>query len=117
MSGRGGHEDKRIERTVGYLMPCPRLSVLEAMQAFKFSDERVRTPGSRWWSAAHVRKATSAKRKPSLPMNRRVESWDDDCVPADHCSHWRHLGHITPIDANYANYARQYALNAINEQG
>jgi hypothetical protein len=39
MSGRGGCEDKRIARTVGYLLPCPRSSVLEAMQAFKFSDE------------------------------------------------------------------------------
>jgi hypothetical protein len=102
MSGRGGREDKRIKRTVGYIMPCPRSSVLEAMQAFKFSDERVRTPGSRWWSAAHVRKATSAKRKPSLPMNRRVESWFDDRVPADHCSRRRQLDHITPIDADDA---------------
>ena len=42
-------------------------------------------------------KATSAKRKPSLPMNRRVESWYDDLVPADHCSRRRQLDHITPI--------------------
>ena len=45
MSGRGGREDKRIERTVGYLLPCPRSSVLEAMQAFKFSDEESEDAG------------------------------------------------------------------------
>ena len=71
MSGRGGCEDKRIERTVGYLMPCPRSSVLEAMQAFKFSDEESEDTGKQMVVRRAGEKATSAKRKPSLPMNRR----------------------------------------------
>ena len=44
-------------------------------------------------------------------MNRRVESWYDDRVPADHCSRRRQLDHITPIDADDA---RQYALDEID---
>ena len=102
MSGRGGREDKLIECTVGYLMPCPRSSVLEAMQAFKFSDEKSEDAGKQMVVHRAGEKANSVKRKPSLPMNRRVESWDDDCDPADHCSHWQQLDHITPIDADNA---------------
>ena len=104
MSGRGGREDKRIERTVGYLLPCPRSSVLEAMQAFKFSDEESEDAGKQMVVRRAREKATSVKRKPSLPMNRRVESWDDDRVPADHCSRRQQLDHITPLDADDARH-------------
>jgi hypothetical protein len=39
MSGKGWCVDKRIKRTVAYLLRCPRSSVPEAMRACKFSDK------------------------------------------------------------------------------
>jgi hypothetical protein len=39
MSGEGRCADKRIGRTVAYLLHCPRLTVPEAMQACRFSDK------------------------------------------------------------------------------
>jgi hypothetical protein len=37
MSRKGGHADLRVERTVAYLLRCPRSIVPEAMRASKFS--------------------------------------------------------------------------------
>ncbi len=39
MSGKGRCADKRIGRTVAYLLRCPRSTVPEAMRACKFSDK------------------------------------------------------------------------------
>jgi hypothetical protein len=39
MSGKGRCVDKRIQRTVTYLLRCPRSTVPEAMRACKFSDK------------------------------------------------------------------------------
>jgi hypothetical protein len=45
MSGKGQCVDKRIERTIAYLLCCPRLSVLEAMRVCKFSDKESSNAG------------------------------------------------------------------------
>jgi hypothetical protein len=39
MSRKGWCVDKRIKRTVAYLLRCPRSTVPEAMRACKFSDK------------------------------------------------------------------------------
>ena len=45
MSGKGQCVDKRIERTFAYLLCCPRLTVPEAMPAWKFSDKESKDAG------------------------------------------------------------------------
>ena len=45
MSGKGWCADKRIGRTVAYLLRCPRLMVPEAMWACKFSDKESKDAG------------------------------------------------------------------------
>ena len=45
MSGKGRCADKRIGHTVAYLLRCPRSTVLEAMQACKFSDKESKDAG------------------------------------------------------------------------
>ena len=69
-------------------------------------------PGSRWQSAAPVRIRRWKEESPPSQFDRRADSWVD-YVPDDHCNLRWHLDQFTPIDANNA---RQYALDAINEQ-
>jgi hypothetical protein len=45
MSGKGWCVDKRIERTVAYLLRCPRLTMPEAMPACNFSDKESKDAG------------------------------------------------------------------------
>ena len=45
MSGKGWCADKRIGRTVAYLLRSPRSKVPEAMRACKFSDKESKDAG------------------------------------------------------------------------
>ena len=69
MSGKGWCVDKRIGRTIAYLLHCLRLTVPEAMRACKFSDKESKDAGKQMAVRRAPDKANSAKRKaPPLPM-------------------------------------------------
>ncbi len=55
MSGKGWCADKRIGRTVAYLLRCLRSTVPEAMRACKFSDKESKDAGKQM----EVRRADS----------------------------------------------------------
>ncbi len=118
MSGKGRCADKRIERTVAYLLRCPRSTVPEAMRACKFSDKESKNAGKQMAVRRAREKAASGKRNPPpSQFNRCVDSWDVDRVP----DHRRQLDKITPLDAannaDDSDDAREYALNKIGKQG
>ena len=59
--------DKRIQRTVAYLLRCPRSSVPEAMRACKFSDKESSNAGKQMAVRRAREKAASGKRIPPPP--------------------------------------------------
>ena len=67
MSGKGRCVDKRIQRTVAYLLRCPRSSVPEAMRACKFSDKESSNAGKQMAVRRAREKAASGKRIPPPP--------------------------------------------------
>ena len=67
MSGKGRCVDKRIQRTVAYLLRCPRSSVPEAMRACKFSDKESSNAGKHMAVRRAREKAASGKRIPPPP--------------------------------------------------
>ncbi len=73
--------------------------------------------GSRWRSAAHVRRQPVERGTPPSQFNQCVDSWDVDRVP----DHRRQLDKITPLDAannaDDSDDAREYALDKIGKQG
>ncbi len=69
MSGKGQCVDKRIKRTVTYLLRCPRSSVPEAMRACRFSDKESSNAGKQMAVRRARKKAASGKRKALLPIS------------------------------------------------
>ena len=69
MSGKGRCVDKRIGRTVAYLLRFPRSTVPEAMQACKFSDKESKHTRKQMAVRRAGEKANSAKRKSPPPPN------------------------------------------------
>ncbi len=59
--------DKRIRRTVTYLLRCPRSTVPEAMRACKFSDQESKDAGKQMAVRRALEKANSAKREAPPP--------------------------------------------------
>jgi hypothetical protein len=99
MSGRGGRADRRIERTVAYLLRCPRSTVPEVMRASKFSlaesSDLAKQMAVRW----AYQKASSSNTKPPPPKSiQDVYSWDINHVPPDEFA--AAGGLITSIDAD-----------------
>jgi hypothetical protein len=68
MSGKGRCVDKRIERTIAYLLRCLNLTVPEAMRACKFSDKESSNAGKQMAVRRAREKADGGKRK-ALPPN------------------------------------------------
>ena len=68
MSGKGRCVDKRIERTVAYLLRCPRSTVPEAMRACKFSDKESSNPGKQM-AVRRAREKAAAGKRIALPPN------------------------------------------------
>ncbi len=115
MSGKGWCVDKRIKRTVAYLLGCPRSTVPEAMRACKISDKESSNLGKQM-AVRRARKKAAAGKRIALPPNLPISQFDSlayscvNCVPDDHCSHRQHVDQFTPVDANNAG---QYALNTL----
>ncbi len=63
MSGKGRCVDKRIKRTVAYLLRCPRSSVPEAMRVCKFSDKESKDAGKQMVVHHTDSNATTNQRK------------------------------------------------------
>jgi hypothetical protein len=68
MSGKGRCVDKRIERTVAYLLRCPRLTVPEAMRACKFSDKESSNAGKQM-AVRHAHEKAAGGKRIALPPN------------------------------------------------
>ena len=68
MSGKGRCVDKRIERTLAYLLRCPNSTVPEAMRVSKFSDKESSNAGKQMAVCRAREKADGGKRK-ALPPN------------------------------------------------
>ena len=68
MSGKSRCVDKRIERTVAYLLRCPNSTVPEAMRACKFSDMESSNAGKQMAVRRAREKADGGKRT-ALPPN------------------------------------------------
>ena len=67
MSRKGWRADKRIARTVAYLLRCPRSTVPEAMWACRFSDKESASPTTQMAVRRAREKAASGKRKAPPP--------------------------------------------------
>jgi hypothetical protein len=68
MSGKGWCVDKCIERTLAYLLRCPRLTVQEVMQACIFSGKESSNVGKQMAVRCESEKAASGKRKALPPI-------------------------------------------------
>ena len=68
MSGKGRCVDKRIERTVTYLLRCPNSTVPEAMRVCKFSDKESSNAGKQMAVCRACEKADGGKRKALPPI-------------------------------------------------
>ncbi len=72
MSRKGGRADPRVERTVAYLLRCPRSTVPEAMRASKFSLAENSHPTKQMAVRRAYGKASGGKTKP--PPTNLVET-------------------------------------------
>ena len=73
MSRKGGHANPRAERTVAYLLRCPRSTVPEAMRASKFSLDESRDAAKQIAVRRAYGKASGGKAKlpPSVQRDHR----------------------------------------------
>jgi hypothetical protein len=68
MSEEGWCVDKHIERTITYLLRCPRSSVMEAMRVCRFSAKESSNAGKQMAVRRAHEKAASGKRKALPPI-------------------------------------------------
>ena len=80
MSGKGRCVDKRIERTVAYLLRCPRSTVPEAMRAWTEGEQQSTSDGTdkggRW--LARERRRGNHTTTTVGDDERRERAADDD---------------------------------------